>query len=298
MELKRRLPFLKKKIGPRKDNPNKPVYDSPKVLAYNQRALNSMRSQLVFPYSLIGENELNLLVQMDTRLADIQKRMLMRLLLLSTTTVVGLVLGLLLFRKYVVYVTLFGVLLGILGWFADINNTSRYYQRFRLRRQIAFSQFVRLAAAYLPELEKGVNLFSIFQKISNRLTYKSDRAALIRLMATMQLNPNDEKPFLDFAHAFSVADRAELIMLTIHSMYVGNVDPRNIQDLANDSNEDMLKQIDSIVQLKLSKFSSIPTKLGLSLIVVMIPYFGSIMVNVFISSFKDLHFGDTVKELM
>lgn len=298
MELKRRLPFLKKKMGPRKDNPNKPVYDSPKVLAYNQRALNSMRSQLVFPYSLIGENELNLLVQMDTRLADIQKRMLMRLLLLSTTTVVGLVLGLLLFRKYVVYVTLFGVLLGILGWFADINNTSRYYQRFRLRRQIAFSQFVRLAAAYLPELEKGVNLFSIFQKISNRLTYKSDRAALIRLMATMQLNPNDEKPFLDFAHAFSVADRAELIMLTIHSMYVGNVDPRNIQDLANDSNEDMLKQIDSIVQLKLSKFSSIPTKLGLSLIVVMIPYFGSIMVNVFISSFKDLHFGDTVKELM
>lgn len=285
-------------MGPRKDNPNKPVYDSPKVLAYNQRALNSMRSQLVFPYSLIGENELNLLVQMDTRLADIQKRMLMRLLLLSTTTVVGLVLGLLLFRKYVVYVTLFGVLLGILGWFADINNTSRYYQRFRLRRQIAFSQFVRLAAAYLPELEKGVNLFSIFQKISNRLTYKSDRAALIRLMATMQLNPNDEKPFLDFAHAFSVADRAELIMLTIHSMYVGNVDPRNIQDLANDSNEDMLKQIDSIVQLKLSKFSSIPTKLGLSLIVVMIPYFGSIMVNVFISSFKDLHFGDTVKELM
>lgn len=285
-------------MGPRKDNPNKPVYDSPKVLAYNQRALNSMRSQLVFPYSLIGENELNLLVQMDTRLADIQKRMLMRLLLLSTTTVVGLVLGLLLFRKYVVYVTLFGVLLGVLGWFADINNTSRYYQRFRLRRQIAFSQFVRLAAAYLPELEKGVNLFSIFQKISNRLTYKSDRAALIRLMATMQLNPNDEKPFLDFAHAFSVADRAELIMLTIHSMYVGNVDPRNIQDLANDSNEDMLKQIDSIVQLKLSKFSSIPTKLGLSLIVVMIPYFGSIMVNVFISSFKDLHFGDTIKELM
>ena len=298
MELKLRLPFLKKKMGPRKDNPNKPVYDSPKVLAYNQLALNSMRSQLVFPYSLIGENELNLLVQMDTRLADIQKRMLMRLLLLSTTTVVGLVLGLLLFRKYVVYVTLFGVLLGILGWFANINTTSRYYQRFRLRRQIAFSQFVRLAAAYLPELEKGVNLFSIFQKISNRLTYKSDRAALIRLMATMQLDPSDEKPFLDFAHAFSVADRAELIMLTIHSMYVGNVDPRNIQDLANDSNEDMLKQIDSIVQLKLSRFSSIPTKLGLALIVVMIPYFGSIMVNVFISSFKDLHFGDTVKHIM
>ena len=293
-----RLTFRRrKKLGPRKDNPNKPVYDSPQQLAYDQLALNVVRDQLTFPYSLIGDNELNLLVQMDTRLSVIKKRMLLRILLLTLTTFIGLFMGLLLFRKYVIYLTLVGILAGAIFWFVDISVTSQYYRRFRLQRQIAFSQFVRLAAAYLPELEKGVNLFSIFQKISTRLTYKSDRAALLRLMVNMQLDPNNEQPFLDFAHAFSVADRAELIMLTIHSMYIGNVDPTNIQDLANDSNEDMLKQIDSIIVLKIAKFSSIPTKLGLLLIVVMIPYFGSIMVNTFISSFKDLHFGESIKSI-
>jgi len=54
-------------------------------------------------------------------------------------------------------------LLGAGLWIMDSRKTTNYYREYKLKRQIAFAQFTRLAAAYLPELAKGANLYSLFK---------------------------------------------------------------------------------------------------------------------------------------
>lgn len=231
-----------------------------------------VREQLTGPAKLLGDRELDMLNKMDTSIAYMQKRMKNRVMVSIICVCLGLVMGLVMIKSFGI---LFGVGLALAGitWYMDIQKTVTFYRQFQLRRQIAFSQFTRLAAAYLPELKEGTNLYSIFERIVPRMEDQRDATALQKLMIDMQIDPEDSGPFLTFAHAFSVSDRAELIMLTIQQMYLGDVEDENIRSLADGANEDMLKQSDTIIAFKLKRFNNLTARIGICAMIPIIGYF-------------------------
>lgn len=231
-----------------------------------------IREQLTGPAKLIGDNELDMLIKMDTSVNYIQKRMQSRLVVAIVCVCVGLVAGLVVPKSFGI---LFGLGLALAGltWYMDQRKTIDFFRKFQLKRQIAFSQFTRLAAAYLPELKEGTNLYSIFAKIVPRMGDQRDTAALQKLMIDMQNDPDDSGPFLEFAHEFSVSNRAELVMLTIQQMYRGDVEDESIRSLANDANEDMIKQCDTIIAYKLKHFDNLTARVGICAMIPIIGYF-------------------------
>lgn len=231
-----------------------------------------IREQLTGPAKLIGDGELDMLVKMDTSVNYIQKRMQSRLVVAIICVCVGLVAGIVVSKSFGI---LFGLGLALAGltWYMDQRKTVDFFRKFQLKRQIAFSQFTRLAAAYLPELKDGTNLYSIFAKIVPRMGDQRDTAALQKLMIDMQNDPDDSGPFLEFAHEFSVSNRAELVMLTIQQMYRGDVEDESIRSLANDANEDMIKQCDTIIAFKLKHFDNLTARIGICAMIPIIGYF-------------------------
>lgn len=252
-----------------------------RVKAENKKLVDTtqvVHDQLKGPAKLIGDNELALLVKMDTKVSSIQKRMSNRFMIFIFCVLLGLFAGFINKNQFGLMAGAGAVLAGF-TWYMDIKKTSDYYRQFQLKRQIAFSQFTRLAAAYLPELKQGTNLYAIFERIVPRMEDPRDAAALQKLMIDMQLDPDDSGPFLEFAHAFSVSNRAELIMLVIQDMYRGNVDDSNIRSLADDANNDMLNQSQTVIDYKLHKFDSLTTKVGVAAMIPIIGFFTDLVIT-------------------
>lgn len=247
-----------------------------------------MREKLHGVARWIGDNELDMLVKMDTSLGSIQRRMKNRVLLSGSVLVIATVFALILHNKFSAAIVGAAFLLGAGLWIMDSRKTTNYYREYRLERQIAFSQFTRLAAAYLPELAQGANLYSLFKKILPRMDNKRDHASLETLMIDMQVDPDDPGPFMAFAHEFSASDSAEMIMGTIQQMYQGNVDDHNIRALADLANRDMLRQIDDVITYKIKKFNNLTTRVAMCSMIVIFGFFGLLMVNTFINVFHSV----------
>ena len=247
-----------------------------------------MREKLHGVAKFIGDNELDMLVKMDTSLGSIQRRMKSRVLMSSSVVVMAAIAALILHNKFSSAIVGVAFLLGAGLWIMDSRKTTNYYREYRLQRQIAFSQFTRLAAAYLPELSKGANLYSLFKKILPRMDNKRDHASLETLMIDMQVDPDDPKPFMTFAHEFSASDSAEMIMGTIQQMYQGNVDDHNIRALADLANNDMLRQIDDVITYKIRKFNNLTTRVAMCSMIVIFGFFGLLMVNTFVTVFHSV----------
>lgn len=244
-----------------------------------------MREKLHGVAKFIGDNELDMLVKMDTSVGSIQRRMKSRVLMSGAVVVIAAIVALILHNKFSAAIVGAAFLLGAGLWIMDSRKTTKYYREYRLERQIAFAQFTRLAAAYLPELAKGANLYSLFKKILPRMDNKRDHASLETLMINMQVDPEDPGPFMAFAHEFSASDSAEMIMGTIQQMYQGHVDDHNIRALADLANQDMLRQIDDVITYKITKFNNLTTRVAMCSMIVIFGFFGLLMVNTFVNVF-------------
>lgn len=288
-------PKKKSLFGGKKKNSKLKSYDNSNVGNFDQGQskltdeTEIMRTTLTGPAKLIGQNELSMLVKMNTSHANIEKRLKSRLILSIAGFFIALIAGVVM--KQTGFAVLGGFVLAGFLWLFDQMRTSNYFLIFQLKRQIAFSQFIRLAAAYLPEMQNGTNLYSIFYRMLPRLNDKKDRAALQKLMVNMSIDPDDPGPFLDFAHDFSVSDRAETIMLVIHDMYRGNVNDKNIRSLADQANEDMIRQCDTIVDKKLKRFSSIDNKIGIAAMVPIFVYLCLLISQEVGNAFGDIGLG-------
>lgn len=247
-----------------------------------------MRQKLGFLGNLISDSELHKLVDMDTPAKSIIKRIKQRIFISMFTVIAGCALSLFVSGSVKTKATIAGASVGVAAvlWFANIRQTSAYYRNWQLARQLAFAQFTRLAAAYLPELAAGNNLYSIFKKLLPRMKDDKDRTALEGLMINMQIDPEDPKPFLDFAHKFTASDSAELIMLTIQQMYLGDVSDKNIRVLADDANKDMIRQIDTVINYKLRKFQQMTTIIAMLSMIVVFGFLMSLLWYQFSSAFK------------
>ena len=244
-----------------------------------------IREKLHGVAKFIGDNELDMLVKMDTSVGSIQRRMKSRVLMSGAVVVIAAIVALILHNKFSAAIVGAAFLLGAGLWIMDSRKTTKYYREYRLERQIAFAQFTRLAAAYLPELAKGANLYSLFKKILPRMDNKRDHASLETLMINMQVDPEDPGPFMAFAHEFSASDSAEMIMGTIQQMYQGHVDDHNIRALADLANQDMLRQIDDVITYKITKFNNLTTRVAMCSMIVIFGFFGLLMVNTFVNVF-------------
>lgn len=248
-----------------------------KKLQNNSNDLDAYREQLRGLGKLVGDKELQKLLKMGTPIQNVNRRITMRFVLVLICLFVGGMVGLML--KKMGAGAVFGIMLGGIMYLVDVNTVATTYERFQLQRQMAFSQFVRLAASYLPEMNDGQNLFAIFKKILPRLEHKRDRTALERLMIDMQPNPEDPTPWNNFAKAFSVSDRAVLIMQTIQQMYLGDTSSSNIQALARAADDEVISQVDQIIAKKLHKFNNLTTKIMMTCMIPLLGFFTMFMLQ-------------------
>lgn len=248
----------------------------------------SVRNQLKFPANLIGDKELGLLLKMDTTIRTIRRIVTKRFIISLFIALFGVAGGLII-RKYFAYIVIGSWLLSGLIWYLNIKNTYNYYAQYSITRQIAFTTFTRIAGALLPDLSDGSNLLSVFDKVSKHMDNHNDKVALEKLMIRMSTDKNSSEPFLEFAHKFSTTDRAELTMIYMHQMYLGNTDTSGLQSLINDTNEDYREQTKRIIEMKMRKFTMTTTKIAVSAIIVLFGYFGIYTFDLVSNIFKMMH---------
>lgn len=267
---------LKNKAQTEKNNLLKEAERVKKMQGGNDTLL-VYRQQLHGLGNLISDKELSKVVKMGTPIDVIQKRITTRFLVSIVAFIAGMLVGLM--AKSIGGGAVAGTLFGGFFYIFDIQRVSMNFKRFQLERQMAFSQFVRLAASYLPEMNDGSNMFAVFKKILPRLEHKRDRKALEKLMIDMQPDPDDPTPWNNFAKAFSVSQRATLIMATIQKMYQGDTNPANIQALARDADNEVISQVDQIIRMKLHKFNNLTTKIMMTVAIPMIGFFSMFLLH-------------------
>lgn len=74
-------------------------------------------------------------------------------------------------------------------------------------------------------------------------------------------------------------------MLSIQQMYLGDVDDQNIRSLADDANEDMKRQIDNVIAIKMQKFQNVITKLAMIAMLIVFGYLAAMIWDAFQSMF-------------
>lgn len=259
-----------------------------KAVSLEAARLVSVRNQLRFPANLIGDKELDLLLKMDTTIRTIRRIVTKRFIISLFIALFGVAGGLII-SKYFAYIVIGSWLLSGLIWYLNIKNTYNYYAQYSITRQIAFTTFTRIAGALLPDLSDGSNLLSVFDKVSKHMDNHNDKVALEKLMIRMSTDKNNSEPFLEFAHKFSTTDRAELTMIYMHQMYLGNTDTSGLQSLINDTNEDYREQTKRIIEMKMRKFTMTTTKIAVSAIIVLFGYFGIYTFDLVSNIFKMMH---------
>lgn len=261
---------------------------SHKKVSLEASRLVDVRHQLKFPVNLIGDGELDLMLKMDTKIPVIKRIMTKRFFISVAIAVFGILIGIFV-RKYFLYISIGACLLSILTWYLNGRNTYSYYAQYSIMRHIAFTTFTRIAGALLPDLADGSNLLSVFDKVSKHMDNQNDRVALEKLMIRMTTDKTDSAPFLEFAHKFSTTDRAELTMIYMHQMYLGNTDTSGLQSLINDTNQDYREQTARIIDMKMRRFTMTTTKIAVSAVIVLFGYFGIYTFNLVSNIFQMMH---------
>lgn len=247
------------------------------------------RERLHGPAKLVSDNELQQLIDMRQSVDNIDKLFKHRFMICVLMVLFAFILGLL-DQSHVLGFVAVGIVIAGLSWFSAMRSTNSKYQSYLIDRQISWASFLRMAAAYLPEVTDGANMYSVLNKITPRMDNEEDRANLERLTVRMSADPTDSEPFLDFAHKYSASKEAETVMLVIQSMYNGNVDARNIETLANNATKELQEQINVVIDHKLSKFKQTGTKVVVAFMIPTFAYVSFFAGNMIMSLFKSIKF--------
>lgn len=173
-------------------------------------------------------------------------------------------------------------------WFMAAKNTGSIYKVYKFNRQLNFTKFCRLLIPYLTKMKQGASLYQLLGDVSKRLDDKQDQDLVRSLMIDIANRPGEEQPFLKFAREFSGTDRAELFMLAVFDMSQGAYDDGVVKDLGRQASNDLMKQIDSVVEFKLSKFNNITTFLTMCSAIMLLGYFFSLIVSVIGQAFSKM----------
>ena len=274
----REVALIEKK---RKYNP-----DKDKQVTASLNEIETIRLQLKGIGKFISDDDISKMIKMQYSVKDMQQWANMRLLLSFVVFILGVIVSF--FIHHVRGGIAVTMILTIGSWFLSSNLINSSYEKYQIERNVAFAEITRLYSAYAPELQYGSNLIALLNRIVPRIENEADRSAMQKLILDIQKDPTDSKPFLDFAHIFSTSDRAELIMLSMQQMYLGDVDDTSVRALADDANTDLLKQIDKVIEKKSDKFIFNNTAVVTLAMIVMFAYLLLVVIGQFSSIFSTL----------
>lgn len=274
----REIALIEKK---RKYNP-----DKDKQITASLNEIETIRLQLKGIGKFISDDDISKMIKMQYSVKDMQQWANMRLLLSFVVFILGVIVSF--FIHHVRGGMAVTMILTIGSWFLSSNLINSSYEKYQIERNVAFAEITRLYSAYAPELQYGSNLIALLNRIVPRIENEADRNAMQKLILDIQKDPTDSKPFLDFAHIFSTSDRAELIMLSMQQMYLGDVDDTSVRALADDANTDLLKQIDKVIEKKSDKFIFNNTAVVTLAMIVMFAYLLLVVIGQFSSIFSTL----------
>lgn len=274
----REVALIEKK---RKYNP-----DKDKQVTASLNEIETIRLQLKGIGKFISDDDISKMIKMQYSVKDMQQWANMRLLLSFVVFILGVIVSF--FIHHVKGGMAVTMILTIGSWFLSSNLINSSYEKYQIERNVAFAEITRLYSAYAPELQYGSNLIALLNRIVPRIENEADRSAMQKLILDIQKDPTDSKPFLDFAHIFSTSDRAELIMLSMQQMYLGDVDDTSVRALADDANTDLLKQIDKVIEKKSDKFIFNNTAVVTLAMIVMFAYLLLVVIGQFSSIFSTL----------
>lgn len=216
------------------------------------------------------------LIEMGNSVSDISKFQLKRiqrsLLMIPLFVVLGIFLS--------EYCYIGAIIAPVILYKSQGNKINSYYVFWQFERRMQFSKFMRILIPYLKEGNTR-SLYSIFNKILERLEKEEDRKSLYRLMSEMSNNPNHIKPFDDYADRSSGTDMARLFMNTIYDFQQSTKDASVIEELGRNASEELLTVVDEVVNFKVKKFVMYPTKLLMSTFIITLGFaFGVLWLNI------------------
>lgn len=207
-----------------------------------------------------------------------RKRMLFSLFIVLIGCVAGMFVH--------VWLYLAGPMFGAVFYKMQAKKVDSYYRAWKFQRQLNFSKFTRLVIPYLKASGGTAALYTIFNKILQRMEDESDRRSLYQLMGEMGDNPESLDPFTDFAERSSGTDMSHLFMSTIYDFQQSTFDVSVIDELGRMASEDMMNAIDEIIEMKLRRFVMFPTKVVMSSFILV----AGLGVGLMIENFKGLNF--------
>lgn len=152
----------------------------------------------------------------------------------------------------------------------QIRRIDTHYRAWRFTRQLNFSKFTRLVIPYLKASGGNMALYTIFNRILQRLDNDADKQSLYRLMGEMGDNPASLKPFTDYAERSSGTDMSHLFMSTIFDFQQTTFNTSVIDELGKIAAQDMMESIDEIIEMKVRRFNMFPTKVTMSSFILVI----------------------------
>lgn len=171
------------------------------------------------------------------------------------------------------------VLAGFLVYKMKYQSIGGMYNQWKFERELAFSRFVRLLIPYLKQSEGNVSLYTVFNKMLERLDDDSDKNSLYMLMGEMSSRPGDIRPFYDFAERSSGSDMAYLIMSTIYDFQQSTQDTSVIDELGTMASGHMMSAIDEIIAMKLKRFGMFPTKIVMSSFILVVGFAAGVIID-------------------
>ena len=182
---------------------------------------------------------------------------------------------------------LLALVVPFLMYFMQGRSITAGYSRYKFQRHLQFAKFTRLLVPYLKQTSAGVNLYSVFNKIVPRLEHEADKTLLLTLMKEMSDKPNSIVPFTEYAEKTSGSDMSILFMSTIYDLRQGTSDLSVITELGQIASEELMQSIDQIIAYKSRRFIFFPTKLTMSMFLIVIGY----AVALLIYNIKDINIG-------
>ncbi|AZV54787.1 hypothetical protein DKE43_17615 [Bacillus pumilus] len=174
-------------------------------------------------------------------------------------------------------VTLIALALACFIYHMDYRKIKGWYEVEKFQRELVFFKFSREVYIYL--LENMSTVYQAFERLSSRVDEGLLKDSLKKLLISMNESPNDVQPFIDFANDTSGSDSARLFMLTLYEYQQNSKDDSIIYELGKMTNEQLFMTVDDIIEYKLRKFGTFPTKVAMPVMIVMISFFITLLID-------------------
>lgn len=191
---------------------------------------------------------------------------------------------------YRLYVLIAAPALAVFIYVQQGYNLKKMYSRYVFRRQLAFSKFARLLVTYLRQVVNGESILRVFGKLRQRMDTKADRQLLDRLINESRDDPMSDEPYQNFAKRFSGDPSAMVFMEAVNNLRKTGVDGGVIAGLAKQIDEDILKKMIEIRQMKMRKFRFVNTAIVAMGMLMMGGMLGALVVAEVSSLMSGLHF--------